>query len=177
MFESWECRPNHQKIRIKNPTARNRSFSISARPCTLQRVASEEFWWSHVTCRGMLPTLKNFHIVIFGDRHTPEVLTSSILRMFLTIPRVFTRAVDARNAPWHAEKNHVRADCRKKTTTNDIAPKGAGRNVVPIIWRRPCMFNDLVFILHADGNFSGHILFMYSAGRSAKMFLIVIAMF
>ena len=126
VFDAWECRPNHQKIRIKKPTARNRTFSISARPCTLQRVASEQFWRLNVTCGGMVSSLKKFYYVICGDRHKPEVLTSSILRMFLTISRIFFRAVDAKTVPWHAEKNLVRTHCRQTSSTNNFAPKGAG---------------------------------------------------
>ena len=136
VFESWVFRCEHQTLRTTIPTVRNRTFVISARPCSQRRVASEVVWWLRVTFDGMLPTPKKFQIVICGDRHTPEVLTSSILRMFLAIFRIFSRAVGARIVPWHAENNLVRAYCRGKSTRNDIAPKGAGSKVILTLWRR-----------------------------------------
>ena len=48
---------------------------------------------------------QNSYCHLWRSPHTPEVLTSSIPRTFLAIPRVFSRAVDARTAPWHKNKN------------------------------------------------------------------------
>ena len=48
---------------------------------------------------------QNSYCHLWRSPHTPEVLTSSIPRTFLAIPRVFSRAVDARTAPWHENKN------------------------------------------------------------------------
>ena len=78
------------------PTARNRTFSNSERPCSQQRVASELVWWLRVTCDGTLPTPKKFQIVICGNRRTPEVLTSTVFRTFLTFPGVFVGVVGTR---------------------------------------------------------------------------------
>ena len=44
----------------------------------------------------MLSTPKKYHVVICGDGRTPEVLTSTIFRTFLTFPDVFVGAVGSR---------------------------------------------------------------------------------